>query len=113
MNLWAPSKSLPASSWSAKSGGGGGPDVFLSYAREDEEFVEGRLKRALVAHGKNVWIDVENIRGGASDWRASVWVGIESSKVVVFVVRSRRAGSRRDGRRNPRNLSVLPTVPPN
>jgi len=62
------------------------PDVFLSYAREDAEFVEGRLTRALVAHGKNVWIDVEDIRGGASDWRASVWAGIESAKVVVFVL---------------------------
>jgi WD40 repeat protein len=60
--------------------------VFLSYAREDKEFVEGRLTRALVAHGKNVWIDVEDIRGGASDWRASVWAGIESSTVVVFVL---------------------------
>jgi WD40 repeat protein len=64
----------------------GRPDVFVSYAREDKEFVEGLLTRALVAHGKNVWIDVEDIRGGASDWRASVWAGIESAKVVVFVL---------------------------
>jgi WD40 repeat protein len=62
------------------------PDVFFSYAREDKDFVEGRLARALAAHGKDVWIDVEDIRGGASDWRANVWAGIESAKAVVFVL---------------------------
>ena len=62
------------------------PDVFISYAREDKEFVDGLLTPALVAHGKDVWLDVEDIRGGASDWRASVWAGIESAKVVAFVL---------------------------
>ena len=62
------------------------PDVFLSYAREDSDFVEGRLARGLADRGKNIWIDVEDIRGGASDWRANVWAGIESAKVVVFVL---------------------------
>jgi WD40 repeat protein len=62
------------------------PDVFVSYAREDKEFVDGLLTPALVAGGKDVWLDVEDIRGGASDWRASVWAGIESAKAVVFVL---------------------------
>ena len=62
------------------------PDVFLSYSREDKEFAEGRLTKALAERGKDVWIDVEDIRGGASDWRASVWAGIEAAKVVVFVL---------------------------
>jgi WD40 repeat protein len=62
------------------------PDVFISYAREDKEFVDSLLTPALVAQGKNVWLDVEDIRGGASDWRASVWAGIESAKVVAFVL---------------------------
>lgn len=62
------------------------PDVFLSYSRIDKEFAEGRLTKALAAHGKDVWIDVEDIRGGASDWRATVWAGIEAAKVVVFVL---------------------------
>ena len=60
--------------------------MFLSYAREDTAFVEGRLTRALVARGKDVWIDVEDIRVGASDWRAGVWAGIESATVMVFVL---------------------------
>lgn len=62
------------------------PDVFLSYAREDIDFAERQLTSALVAREKNVWIDVEDIRGGASDWRASVWAGIESATVMVFVL---------------------------
>ena len=62
------------------------PDVFLSYAREDIDFAERQLTAALVARDKNVWIDVEDIRGGASDWRASVWAGIESATVMVFVL---------------------------
>ena len=62
------------------------PDVFVSYAREDKEFVEQQLTKALATHGKDVWIDVEDIRGGASDWRASVWAGIESATVMVFVL---------------------------
>ena len=36
--------------------------------------------------GKDVWIDVEDIRRGASDWRAGVWAGIESATVMVFVL---------------------------
>jgi hypothetical protein len=35
----------------------------------DKEFAEGWLTKALADHGKDVWIDVEDIRGGASDWR--------------------------------------------
>ena len=62
------------------------PDVFLSYAREDSDFVKGRLTSALAERGKDVWIDVDDVRGGASDWRASVWAGIESAKVMVFVL---------------------------
>src|SRR5262245_44828910 len=62
------------------------PDVFLSYSRVDKEFAELRLAKALAERGKDVWIDVEDIRGGASDWRANVWAGIESAKVVVVVL---------------------------
>jgi WD40 repeat protein len=60
-------------------------DVFISYAREDTAFAD-RLCAALVDRGKGVWIDVEDIRAGASDWRANVWAGIEGAKVMVFVL---------------------------
>lgn len=41
---------------------------------------------ALAARDKDVWIDVEDIRGGASDWRASVWAGIEAATAMMFVL---------------------------
>src|SRR5215203_6786284 len=73
------------------------PDAFISYSRRDKDYVESRLAAALEARGKNLWIDLDDIRGGASDWRATVWAGIEASRVVVFVltpdsVRSRVCG---------------------
>ena len=62
------------------------PDVFVSYSRRDKDWADERLAAALEARGKDVWLDVDDIRGGASDWRATVWAGIEASKVVVFVL---------------------------
>jgi WD40 repeat protein len=62
------------------------PDAFVSYAREDEQWVHGKLCPALVANGKDVWIDAEDIRGGASDWWPVVRDGIESAKAMVFVL---------------------------
>src|SRR5439155_6249221 len=62
------------------------PDVFLSYAREDRGFAEGRLAASLAARDKDVWVDVQDIRGGASDWRANVWAAIEAATAIVFVL---------------------------
>ena len=60
-------------------------DVFLSYAREDSGFVAD-VVAALEARGTTVWVDVEDIRAGASDWRAAVWTAIEGAGVVVPVL---------------------------
>ena len=62
------------------------PDAFISYSRRDEAFVETCIAPAMEGRGKNLWIDVDDIRGGASDWRATVWAGIEAARVVVFVL---------------------------
>ena len=62
------------------------PDVFISYSRHDKDWVGQRLFVALEARGKDVWVDLDDIRGGASDWRATIWAGIESAKVVIFVL---------------------------
>lgn len=90
------------------------PDVFLSYAREDKDFVEHQLTRALVARDKDVWIDVEDIRGGASDWRASVWAGIESATVMVFVLTPDSLASRVCGeelqRADELNKRIIPVL---
>lgn len=62
------------------------PDAFISYSRRDKPFVDACIVPALEARGKDLWIDVDDIRGGAADWRATVWAGIEASRVVVFVL---------------------------
>ena len=60
------------------------PDVFFSYSRKDLAFVQ-RLAAELLARGKDVWVDWEDIRKSA-DWRAKVEGGIESSRAVVAVL---------------------------
>ena len=59
-------------------------DAFISYARRDRAAVE-RLAAALKSRGKDVWVDVEDILGGA-DWRARIKRGIEACKAFVFVL---------------------------
>lgn len=59
-------------------------DAFLSYAREDSEFVVRRLRAALSAGGQTVWVDVD-IPGGAQ-WRERVRRGIEACKALIFVM---------------------------
>lgn len=60
------------------------PDVFLSYARRDATFVR-RLADALEGLGKDVWVDLDDIRKGA-DWHAKMLAGVESARVVVPVL---------------------------
>jgi WD40 repeat protein len=62
------------------------PDVFISYSRRDADFAKETLAPDLQARGLDVWIDVDDIRGGASDWWAVVTKGIEASKAVLFVL---------------------------
>lgn len=60
------------------------PDIFISYSRSDEHFVS-RLAAALEARGKDVWVDLSDIRKGA-DWQAKMLSGVESARVVVPVI---------------------------
>jgi WD40 repeat protein len=61
------------------------PDVFVSYAREDEQFVSTRLVVSLEARGKDVWIDRKDIPP-ASDWRERIGHGIDATRAFVFVL---------------------------
>ena len=45
----------------------GAPDVFLSYAREDTDFVRD-LHRRLTSQGRSVWVDWESIPHSAEWW---------------------------------------------
>jgi len=59
-------------------------DVFVSYAREDGEFVRW-LSQSLTEQGREVWVDLEDIPPSA-DWLEEIRRGIEGSGAVVFVV---------------------------
>jgi len=61
------------------------PDVFVSYAREDEPFVSTRLVVSLEAREKDVWIDRKDIPPSA-DWRERIERGIEAARAFVFVL---------------------------
>lgn len=59
-------------------------DIFISYAREDTEFVR-RLNEALRARGKATWVDWEGILPSA-EWLKEIYTAIEAADVVVFVI---------------------------
>jgi WD40 repeat protein len=65
--------------------------IFVSYARNDEAIVE-RLIAALRGHGRDVWVDVEDIRG-TEEWARAIDAGIDSSDAVVFVLSPSFLGS--------------------
>jgi WD40 repeat protein len=73
------------------------PDVFLSYAREDDAIVE-RLRAALTARDREVWLDRSTGLGEgivpASDWNASALDGIDRSDGFVFVLSPSSLASR-------------------
>jgi hypothetical protein len=54
-----------------------GHDVFVSYAREDGEFVH-RLTEALSARGKRSWVDWADIPPTA-EWMSEIRVAIDAA----------------------------------
>lgn len=71
--------------------GDGEAAVFVSYAREDSEFVHD-LGDALAARGHPVWLDERGIRPTAA-WMEEVRTAIEAAPAVVFVVSPASADS--------------------
>jgi hypothetical protein len=59
-------------------------DVFISYAREDIEFVR-RLHEALANQGRDTWVDWEGIPPRA-EWLAEIRTAIDSAAGFVFVI---------------------------
>lgn len=58
--------------------------LFFSYSRSDAEVV-GRLRQDLERAGHEIWLDRDDIPGGAA-WRRSIGEGIAGADVVVVVV---------------------------
>ena len=60
------------------------PDAFISYAREQQNFVR-RLDTVFQERGKSVWVDWKDIPPTA-DWRAEVRAAIDEAHAFVFVL---------------------------
>jgi hypothetical protein len=58
--------------------------IFISYAREDKEFVD-ELKKQLEPHSYATWIDSEDIRAG-KNWRNEIDKGINDPNLVLLVM---------------------------
>lgn len=59
-------------------------DIFISYAREDSEFVR-KLVDSLQADNRDVWVDFNDIPFG-TEWWHEIVQAIEKSPVGVFVI---------------------------
>src|SRR5215211_8179611 len=59
-------------------------DVFISYAREDQDFVR-RLQDALEAHNRNTWIDWKDIPLTAK-WKEEVFSAIDQADSFAAVI---------------------------
>jgi TIR domain len=59
------------------------PYVFISYSRQDKEFV-GRLADTLRGAGVQTWTDVENIAAGAN-WQKEIEKGLLNASVLIYV----------------------------
>jgi hypothetical protein len=58
--------------------------VFISYSREDKDFVR-HLDAALKKRNRENWVDLEDIRP-TEEWMASGYSGIEGADAFVFVI---------------------------
>jgi hypothetical protein len=67
-------------------------DVFISYAREDKDFVE-RLQKALKKDGREAWVDSEGILPSA-EWLPEIFHAIEAAQAVLLVISPHSAASK-------------------
>lgn len=58
--------------------------VFISYSRADSDFA-ARLIRDLEARGIGVWIDVDGLQPGTSNWEMSIRAAISQAFALIFV----------------------------
>src|SRR5215212_4143839 len=59
--------------------------VFVSYAREDEEFVDRALVPALEQRGQRLWVDRTNLPAGA-EFPSRISAAIRESTAFIYVL---------------------------
>ena len=67
-------------------------DVFISYSRKDQTFVE-ELKQRLASLGLDVWVDIEGLYAGEEFW-PEVTRAIDAAAAFIFVISPHSANSR-------------------
>ena len=67
------------------------PYVFISYSRQDREFVE-RLSRELQQAGVQTWTDTQNISAGAN-WQQEIEKGLLQADVMLYVASGHASSS--------------------
>src|SRR5947207_5548709 len=60
------------------------PDIFISYARENRNFVH-RLDESLKSRGREAWVDWEGIRP-TEEFMQAIYGAIEAADTFVFVI---------------------------
>jgi WD40 repeat protein len=66
-------------------------DVFISYSRQDKEFVH-RLQNAFTEHEREPWLDTKDIPPTA-EWLQEIYAAIEKADNFVFVISPEVLGS--------------------
>jgi hypothetical protein len=67
------------------------PYVFISYSRQDREFVE-RLSRELQGAGIKTWTDTQNISAGAN-WQQEIEKGLLQADALLYVASGQASSS--------------------
>ena len=86
--------------------------IFISYSRKDSDFVDG-LIRDLEQRGIDVWVDREDIEGGAA-WRAAITEAIRECRAFLLVLSPQATHSRNVSRElslaESRNRLIIPII---
>jgi TIR domain len=67
------------------------PYVFISYSRQDRQFVD-RLSEELNRAGVETWTDTQNI-GAGENWQAKIESGLLGAAVLIYVASAQASTS--------------------
>lgn len=68
-------------------------DIFLSYSRKNEDFMQ-RLREDLRKEGFSVWVDQTGLKRGSPGWKAKIQEEIERARCLVVVLSPEAKGSK-------------------
>jgi hypothetical protein len=60
------------------------PYIFISYSTEDKD-IRDRLREDLKAYGVVIWVDIEQLKPGTTDWQAAIRAAIRSCSQILLL----------------------------